>query len=57
MFFAKENRLWMQISAPEIEKTENPAILERNLKRKNGGCYGKGWSSTAAAAPGGRGRP
>jgi hypothetical protein len=21
MFFAKENRLWMQISAPEIEKT------------------------------------
>ena len=40
-----------------LRKPENPAILEGNLNGKNGGCNGKRWCGTAAAAPGGRGRP
>ena len=34
MFFAKENRLWMQISAPEIEKTGKSCYTEKESQRK-----------------------
>ena len=57
MFLPKKTGSGCRFRLRRLRKPENPAILERNLKRKNGGCYGKGWSSTAAAAPGGRGRP
>ena len=34
MFFAKENRLWMQISAPEIEKTGKSCYTGKESQRK-----------------------
>lgn len=34
-----------------LRKPKNPAILEGNLNGKNGGCNGKRWCGTAAAAP------
>ena len=34
MFLPEKNRLWMQISAPEIEKTEKSCYTERESQRK-----------------------
>lgn len=57
MFLPKKTGSGSRFRLRRLRKPENPAILEGNLNGKNGGCNGKRWSGTAAAAPGGRGRP
>ena len=57
MFLPKKTGSGSRFRLRRLRKPENPAILEGNLNGKNGGCNGKRWCGTAAAAPGGRGRP
>lgn len=51
MFLPKKTGSGCRFRLRRLRKPENPAILEGNLNGKNGGCNGKRWCGTAAAAP------